>query len=97
MIELLFASLETLTSTLTSTVMMLGQNPSVVDNIKDELKMHGLLDHNQELTYSRIQRLEYTQRVCKEVLYRCPPAGGVFRRVERTFEMQVFFRKDNKI
>lgn len=89
-LDLLFAGHETITSTVTNCVMYLGLNKNVVQNLRNELKEHGLMDSNgNDLNYKIVHDLKYLNNVVKEVLRLCPAAGAGFRRALKSFKLGV--------
>ena len=92
-LDLLFAGHETIASTTTNCVMLLGQNKHAVQKVRDELEEHGLLSRDNEnlndITFQSINELKYVNHVVKEVLRLCPPAGAGFRKALKSFELGV--------
>lgn len=91
-LEMLFAGHDTVTSQMCSILMFLGKNKKCIDKLRKELEVKGLLnisDYNSEITLSVLNRLEYLNMVIKETLRLCPPVGAGYRRVLKTFELEV--------
>lgn len=80
---LLFAGHETLTSSLVSFCLLVGQHRDVFEKIcaeQQELGIKGELDMDQ------LKEMTYLDQVFKEVLRVVPPVGGGFREIIETFE-----------
>ncbi|AFY40660.1 (+)-abscisic acid 8'-hydroxylase [[Leptolyngbya] sp. PCC 7376] len=84
---LLFAGHETLTSSLVSFCLFVGQNRNVFEKICAE---QTALDISGELDMNTLQQMTYLDQVFKEVLRIVPPVGGGFREVIQTFEYKNF-------
>lgn len=80
---LLFAGHETLTSSLVSFCLLVGQHPDVFQKIRTEQSQLSITD---PLTMAQLQQMTYLDQVYKEVLRLVPPVGGGFREAIATFE-----------
>ncbi|OKH17570.1 cytochrome P450 [[Limnothrix rosea] IAM M-220] len=80
---LLFAGHETLTSSLVSFGLLVGQHRDVFEKIRAEQETLGI---NGELDMATLQKMTYLDQVFKEVLRVVPPVGGGFREIIQTFE-----------
>ncbi len=95
---MLFAGHETTTSMLTSLMMALAQNPTVLEKARTEQtaviaqakesSLEGASHINQTLplTLAQIQQMPYLDQVLKEVERKYPPIGGGFRKVIKAFD-----------
>ncbi len=95
---MLFAGHETTTSMLTSLMMALAQNPTVLEKARTEQtaviaktkesSLEGSSHTNQTLplTLAQIQQMPYLDQVLKEVERKYPPIGGGFRKVIKAFD-----------
>ncbi|XP_005098125.1 cytochrome P450 26A1 isoform X2 [Aplysia californica] len=88
-ISLMIAGTGTTSGALCCLLLLLGQHPEVVEEIREELNTAGLLspDGPGELSYDVLQTLEFTQSVIKESLRLHTPAGGAFRKAEKPLEV----------
>ncbi|AMA10765.1 cytochrome P450 [Picosynechococcus sp. PCC 73109] len=84
---LLFAGHETLTSSLVSFGLLVGQHRDVFEKIRTE---QDALDIGNGLDMATLQQMTYLDQVFKEVLRLVPPVGGGFREVINTFEYKNF-------
>ncbi len=80
---LLFAGHETLTSSLVSFGLLVGQHRDVFEKICAEQEALGI---SGELDMAQLQQMTYLDQVFKEVLRVVPPVGGGFREIINTFE-----------
>ncbi|CAH1783591.1 unnamed protein product [Owenia fusiformis] len=87
-VELMFAGYDTVGSALCSVILKLGQNPHVLEKIRDELFVHGILEPSEDVTFAMVGKLPYLNNTVKEVLRTCAPAGGGYRKVLETFELE---------
>ncbi|KFP07157.1 Cytochrome P450 26A1 [Calypte anna] len=88
--ELLFGGHETTASAATSLVAFLGLHHDVLQKVRKELQVKGLLcSHNQEkqLDMEVLEQLKYTGCVIKETLRLSPPVPGGFRIALKTLEL----------
>lgn len=76
-----------MTSLCCSAFVQLGKNPEVIDGITRDLRDAELL--NGELPPERLSQLPYLRKVVKELLRFAPPYGGGYRKVLKTFELEV--------
>nr|WP_040656231.1 cytochrome P450 [Rubidibacter lacunae] len=81
---LLFAGHETLTSSLVSFCLLVGQHPDVRDRLLAELDR---LPDDAPLTLESLQQLTYLEQVLQEVMRCIPPVGGGFRTVIQECEL----------
>ena len=90
--ELLTAGHETLASSLTSMVALLGQNPKVVQKARVLLRNAGLLDEGLDdsniLTLSQIEGVQCINNIIEETFRKLSPVGGFFRKVLSTIELE---------
>ena len=85
-VELMFASHDTTSSALCSCLMHLGRNPRVLEKIRQEIEPEDLDD---VITLRDIERYKYVNDVVKEVLRVTPPVGAGYRKVLKSFEIEV--------
>ncbi|XP_009998419.1 PREDICTED: cytochrome P450 26A1 [Chaetura pelagica] len=88
--ELLFGGHETTASAATSLVAFLGLHHDVLQKVRKELQVKGLLcSSNQEkqLDMEVLEQLKYTGCVIKETLRLSPPVPGGFRIALKTLEL----------
>lgn len=81
---LMMAAHDTITSSATSMVMLLGQNPKWQDTLRDE--MQGLGIAGDDLPYDRLNDLVLTDYAFKESLRIMPPVPSVPRRAVKDFD-----------
>lgn len=81
---LMMAAHDTITSSATSMVMLLGQNPDWQDKLRDE--MQGLGIAGDDLPYDRLNDLVLTDYAFKESLRMIPPVPSLPRRAVKDFE-----------
>jgi cytochrome P450 len=81
---LMMAAHDTITSSATSMVMLLGQNPDWQDRLRDE--MMGLGIAGQDLPYDRLNDLVLTDYAFKESLRIMPPVPSLPRRAVKDFD-----------
>lgn len=72
-----------------STLVHLAKNPQVVEKLHQELKQAELLESDASLTMDNLKELPYLTQVWKEIIRIAAPFGGGFRRVTKTFELEV--------
>ncbi|XP_030060674.1 cytochrome P450 26A1 [Microcaecilia unicolor] len=89
--ELLFGGHETTASAATSLITFLGLHYEVLQKMRKELKIAGLLcpnnQDNNQLNLEVLEHLKYTGCVIKETLRLSPPVPGGFRVALKTFEL----------
>jgi cytochrome P450 len=83
---LLFAGHETLTSSVTSFCLLMGQYPEIFAKVKAEQDNFN----NVELTPNNLKEMTYLEQVLQEVLRLIPPVGGVFRETTETVAIKDF-------
>ncbi|MFM7027129.1 MAG: cytochrome P450 [Chakrabartia sp.] len=81
---LMMAAHDTITSSATSMVMLLGQNPDWQDKLRDE--MLGLGVAGEDLPYDRLNDLVLTDYAFKESLRMIPPVPSLPRRAVKDFD-----------
>ncbi|MGF1490834.1 MAG: cytochrome P450 [Prochloraceae cyanobacterium] len=84
-LTLLFAGHETLTSSLISFCLLVGQNQEIYDKISREQEQ---FNDNKNLDFASLKDLVYLEQVLKEVLRFIPPVGGAFREAIEPFEFK---------
>ena len=82
---LMMAAHDTITSSATSLVMLLGRNPEWQDTLREEIAGLGLNDEGG-VPYSQLDRLVLTEYAFKEALRLIPPVPSLPRRAVRAFE-----------
>jgi len=82
---LMMAAHDTITSSATSLVMLLGRNPAWQDRLREEIAGLGLNDDGA-VPYSQLDRLVLTDYAFKEALRLIPPVPSLPRRAVRAFE-----------
>lgn len=89
-LELLFGGQETLSAFVTCLVLLLAKNPHVIGKMSRELAENdSLLDDAEHISVTSLANLTYFDYVIREVLRLYPPIGGGYRRVIKSFELQV--------
>ncbi|KAM4703453.1 cytochrome P450 26A1 [Rhinophrynus dorsalis] len=87
--ELLFGGHGTTASAATSLTTFLGLHKEVLQKVRKELEIKGLLSNNPDekkaLNFDKLQELKYTSCVLKETLRLSPPVAGGFRVALKTF------------
>lgn len=73
-----------------SSIVHLGKNPEVVSRLLKELDTCKSNGDDQTLS-----ELSFLEKCWKEVARVCPPFGGGFRQVIKTFELEVSFSSSN--
>ncbi len=81
---LMMAAHDTITSSVTSMMMLLGKNPEWQDRLRDEMNSLGL--NGEALPYERIDDLVLTDYAFKEAMRLIPPVPSLPRRALREFE-----------
>ncbi len=82
---LMMAAHDTITSSATSLVMMLGRHPEWQEKLRAEISELGLNDADG-LAYSQLDRLVLTDYAFKEALRMIPPVPSIPRRALKSFE-----------
>ncbi|CUS44594.1 Cytochrome P450 [hydrothermal vent metagenome] len=82
---LMMAAHDTITSSATSLVMLLGRNPEWQDRLREEIAGLGLND-DAGLPYGQLDRLVLTEYAFREALRLVPPVPSLPRRAVRDFE-----------
>jgi cytochrome P450 len=80
---LMMAAHDTMTSSVTSLVWLLGRNPEWQDRLRQEISGLGLGDGH--VTYEMLAKLPLTEMAFKEALRINPPVPGIPRRALREF------------
>ena len=83
---LMMAAHDTITSSVTSLVMLLGRNPEWQDKLREE--MDGLGVNGEELPYDRLNDLVLTDYAFKEAMRLIPPVPSIPRRAVKDFEFR---------
>ena len=86
---LMMAAHDTITSSATSLIMLLGRNPEWQDRLREEIAGLGLNDETG-LPYGQLDRLVLTEYAFKEALRLIPPVPSLPRRAVRDFEFGGF-------
>jgi cytochrome P450 len=86
---LMMAAHDTITSSATSLVMLLGRHPEWQDKLREEIAGLGLNDEDG-LPYGQLDRLVLTEYAFKEALRLIPPVPSLPRRAVRDFEFGGF-------
>ena len=81
---LMMAAHDTITSSATSLVMLLGRNPAWQERLRAEMK--GLGVNGQDLPYDRLGDLVLTEYAFKESMRLLPPVPSIPRRALKDFE-----------
>jgi cytochrome P450 len=84
---LMMAAHDTITSSATSLVMLLGRNPEWQDRLQEEIAGLGLND-DEGVPYGQLDRLVLTEYAFKEALRIVPPVPSMPRRALRDFEFR---------
>ena len=82
---LMMAAHDTITSSATSLVMLLGRNPEWQEKLRTEIGELGLNDGGV-LPYGQLDRLELTDMAFKEALRMIPPVPSLPRRAIKDFD-----------
>ncbi|NXG32339.1 CP26A protein, partial [Dromaius novaehollandiae] len=88
--ELLFGGHETTASAATSLIAFLGLHHDVLQKVRKELQVKGLLcgsHQDKQLDMEVLEQLKYTGCVIKETLRLSPPVPGGFRIALKTLEL----------
>ncbi|XP_027695760.1 cytochrome P450 26B1 [Vombatus ursinus] len=93
-LELIFAAYATTASASTSLIMQLLKHPNVLEKLREELRVNGIL-HNGcvcegALRLDTLIGLRYLDCVIKEVMRLFTPISGGYRTVLQTFELDGF-------
>lgn len=73
-----------------SILALLAKHPDVIEKLLQELSNADLLESEQtNITADVLKDLPYLDMVWKELTRLSPPFGGGFRKVIKTFEMEV--------
>lgn len=89
MIDLLNAGFNTTSSAATTLLYYVSRKPELMANIRQELEQFGLTKQSSDLTFDRLVECKYLSNVVREGLRLAPPIGGGFRKVLKTFELEV--------
>ena len=84
---LMMAAHDTITSSATSLIMLLGRNPEWQERLRDEIASLGLND-DEGVPYGQLDRLVLTEYAFKEALRIVPPVPSMPRRALRDFEFR---------
>jgi cytochrome P450 len=84
---LMMAAHDTITSSATSLVMLLGRNVEWQDRLREEIASLGLND-DEGVPYGQLDRLVLTEYAFKEALRIMPPVPSMPRRALRDFEFR---------
>lgn len=82
---LMMAAHDTITSSATTTIMMLGRHPEWQEKLREEIVGLGLND-DEGLAHGQLDRLELTDYVFKESLRLVPPVPSIPRRALKAFD-----------
>ena len=82
---LMMAAHDTITSSATSLVMLLGRHPEWQDKLREEIAGLGLNDEGG-LPYGQLDRLVLTEYAFKEALRLVPPVPSIPRRAVKAFD-----------
>ena len=91
-LEFVYASFQTISSSLCAIAICLGQHPEVVQNISDELESLDIgakSDSAHSITHANVMSATYTNYVMKEVMRLYPPIAGAFRTTLEPMEIMV--------
>ena len=81
---LMMAAHDTITSSATSLVMLLGRNPEWQEKLREEIASLGLNDE-EGVPYGQLDRLVLTEYAFKEALRLIPPVPSIPRRALKSF------------
>jgi cytochrome P450 len=84
---LMMAAHDTITSSATSLIMLLGRNPEWQERLREEIASLGLND-DEGVPYGQLDRLVLTEYAFKEALRMVPPVPSMPRRALRDFEFR---------
>jgi cytochrome P450 len=84
---LMMAAHDTITSSATSLIMLLGRNVEWQDRLREEIASLGLND-DEGVPYGQLDRLVLTEYAFKEALRMVPPVPSMPRRALRDFEFR---------
>lgn len=82
---LMMAAHDTITSSATSLIMLLGKHPEWQDKLRDEIAGLGL-NHDEGVPHAQLDRLVLTEYAFKEALRVMPPVPSLPRRALKDFE-----------
>lgn len=82
---LMMAAHDTITSSATSLIMLLGRHPEWQDRLREEIAGLGLND-DEGVPYGQLDRLVLTEYAFKEALRMVPPVPSLPRRALKAFE-----------
>lgn len=82
---LMMAAHDTITSSATSLIMLLGRNVEWQDRLREEIASLGL-NHDEGVPYAQLDRLVLTEYAFKEALRIVPPVPSLPRRALKDFE-----------
>ncbi|XP_013403737.1 cytochrome P450 26B1 [Lingula anatina] len=86
-VEMMFAGHHTTASAACSLIYLLHENPLARKKLHAELIQHGWTRDATVTDLDRVTCVKYLDHVVNEVLRLVPPAGGAFRKVLKTFEL----------
>ena len=81
----MFASHDTTSSAMCSCLMFLGKYPNVIKKVREEIGSDDL----DNLTLNDLPKYKYAYNVTKEVLRMTPPVGAGYRKVLKSFQLEV--------
>jgi cytochrome P450 len=84
---LMMAAHDTITSSATSLIMMLGRHPEWQDRLREEIAGLGLND-DEGVPYGQLDRLVLTEYAFKEALRMVPPVPSLPRRALKAFDFR---------
>jgi cytochrome P450 len=82
---LMMAAHDTITSSATSMVMLLGRNPEWQEKLREEIAGLGL-NHDEGVPHARLDALVLTEYAFKEALRMVPPVPSLPRRALKSFD-----------
>ncbi|WP_295847519.1 cytochrome P450 [Tardiphaga sp.] len=86
---LMMAAHDTLTSSLTSFVALLAENPAWQQRLRDEVQALGLVD-DAPLSFEQLEAMPLTEMAFKEAMRLKPPVPSIPRRATRAFSFKGF-------
>ena len=88
-IELLFFGAETITSAGFSIIYNLTKHDKVFDKLRKAIHKKELTGSGDVYSQHDLQQMNYADLVIKETLRILPPVGGAYRKVIKSFELDV--------